>query len=259
MLHVGECRQLVDRQLQLPRLRMGRKRGGRGRAKRTQIAVDVKWHNPYQPPQQLYQPWPAADVQGADSSAQLRNAQQNWAGSYQQRGQPPAAQNLSLPDGNISMGGYIVTPRGGVYSPDAFKVTKSPPAVPAQPLESKEHNPVAMQPFDYYGVLDFECTCDMRDDPANPWLHEIIEFPVVLVDPATMQVVDEFHYFVTPTERPEITPFCTELTGITQDMVSRGIALPDSLIRFDEWLASYEIGPDRKYSIALVTDGPWDL
>ena len=25
------------------------------------------------------------------------------------------------------------------------------------------------QPFDFYGVLDFECTCDARDDAANPW------------------------------------------------------------------------------------------
>ena len=45
---------------------------------------------------------------------------------------------------------------GGRSSPDAESL------LPGSPTQQP-------QPFDFYGVLDFECTCDARDDAANPW------------------------------------------------------------------------------------------
>lgn len=43
------------------------------------------------------------------------------------------------------------------------------------------------QSFDYLCVIDFEATCE-RQNPAD-YLHEIIEFPIVLVNTKTRLVV----------------------------------------------------------------------
>jgi len=67
--------------------------------------------------------------------------------------------------------------------------------------------------FDNFIVLDFEATCDQG---GNFKPQEIIEFPSVLLDGRTLQSISEFQYFVKPTVNPQLTPFCTELTGITQ-------------------------------------------
>lgn len=108
-------------------------------------------------------------------------------------------------------------------------------------------------------MLDFECTCDAKDDASNPWVHEIIEWPVVLVDARTGKVVDEFHHYIKPEERPTLTPFCTELTGITQDQVDSGLTLKQALEAFQVWLKERDIGEGRRFSISLATDGPWDF
>lgn len=43
-----------------------------------------------------------------------------------------------------------------------------------------------------------------------------VEFPIVVVDGKTGQVIDEFHRYVRPTETPKLSKFCKQLTGITQ-------------------------------------------
>jgi inhibitor of KinA sporulation pathway (predicted exonuclease) len=67
-------------------------------------------------------------------------------------------------------------------------------------------------------VIDFECTCE-RD--ASDFPHEIIEFPVVVVDRRDMVVVAEFQSYCRPVLNPVLSEFCTELTGITQAQVAR--------------------------------------
>lgn len=66
----------------------------------------------------------------------------------------------------------------------------------------------------YYCVIDFEATCE-KENPQD-YKHEIIEFPAVLVDSTTLEVVDIFHYYCKPVLKPKLTEFCQELTGITQ-------------------------------------------
>ena len=102
--------------------------------------------------------------------------------------------------------------------------------------------------YDYYLVIDFEATC--QEHNPDQYKHEIIEFPVVLIDSHKKEVVsfnnglicctaiimhtynfmkvyiisisyfclqiDEFHAYVKPTLNPQLTSFCTGLTGITQ-------------------------------------------
>lgn len=76
-------------------------------------------------------------------------------------------------------------------------------------------------PFDFICVYDFECQCE--DGTNNLKFNEIIEFPVVVVDVKQKKVVHEFHTYVKPVVEPKLTAFCTELTGIQQDQVDKGV------------------------------------
>jgi len=106
----------------------------------------------------------------------------------------------------------------------------------------------------FYLVLDLEATCE-RDD--RRWPHEIIEFPAQLIDSKTLQVIDEFHEFVRPTEKPQLTAFCTELTGIKQKDVETADTLDVVLSRFQQWLSGH-VGHDSRAALP-VTCGDWDL
>src|SRR5204863_480349 len=71
-----------------------------------------------------------------------------------------------------------------------------------------------------YLVVDLEATCD--DHHALPREDsEIIEIGAVLVDGATLEPQGEFQSFVRPVVHPRLTPFCTQLTTITQADVVR--------------------------------------
>lgn len=116
----------------------------------------------------------------------------------------------------------------------------------------------------YLCVLDLEATCD-RDQQPRP--QEIIEFPVVLVNTATLARDAEFHRYVRPRHHPTLTPFCTELTGITQERIDAdGIPLEQCLDEFDAWLVerglvaadgSGECVEGKEW--LFVTSGNWDL
>lgn len=45
--------------------------------------------------------------------------------------------------------------------------------------------------YDYLAVIDFEATCD-ENNPS--YRHEIIEFPIVLIDVDRMEIVNMFSY-----------------------------------------------------------------
>jgi len=96
----------------------------------------------------------------------------------------------------------------------------------------------------YLVVVDFECTCE---DQEEPFLHEIIEFPAVLLDLRTGREVRHFHAFVKPTERPVLSDFCSRLTGIDQATVDKAEPLDRVLVRFGAWLDEFA-GED--YSLA---------
>ncbi|KAF9120943.1 3'-5' exoribonuclease 1 [Mortierella sp. 14UC] len=93
--------------------------------------------------------------------------------------------------------------------------------------------------YDYYLCFDVEATCELGFRFEFP--SEVIEFPVVLLDGSTLEIVDEFHSYVRPTHRPILSDFCKELTGISQDTVDRAPTFVEVLERFEEWLTSHEI------------------
>ena len=128
----------------------------------------------------------------------------------------------------------------------------------------------AQQYYDYFIVLDFEAQC-VREKQLFP--QEIIEFPALLVDAKTLETVSEFHHYVQPTVHTQLTGFCTELTGITQERIDGQPDLPAVLKLFNKWLHqhgllencesydAYQTSANGQAtpSFIMVTCGDWDL
>jgi len=108
----------------------------------------------------------------------------------------------------------------------------------------------------YLCVLDFEKTCQDRELDANFGPQEIIEFPSVLVARGVAAPVAQFESYVRPKTHPTLTPFCTELTGITQQQVDGADHLPEVLAKHHAWLR--ELVPQEENCI-FVTCGDMDL
>ena len=111
----------------------------------------------------------------------------------------------------------------------------------------------------YLLVLDFEATCD-NDRSFKP--NEVIEFPVAILNTTTNQVVAYFHEYVRPTRNPILTSFCTELTGITQEMVDKADTYPEVYDRFTSFLQEHgmtDANGDKKVSFSIATCGDWDF
>nr|XP_040577235.1 ERI1 exoribonuclease 3-like isoform X2 [Lepeophtheirus salmonis] len=114
------------------------------------------------------------------------------------------------------------------------------------PSTSKHYEP---QKFNYFYVMDFEATC-LSNTTIEP--QEIIEIPVLAVNGKTFEVEETFHNYVKPIANPQLSRFCTELTGITQDVVdgSRSfIPVFNELKQFCE----------SRSNFTFVTCGDWDL
>lgn len=86
------------------------------------------------------------------------------------------------------------------------------------------------------------------------WVNEIVEFPGVLVDIATMLPVAEFRLLVRPVENPFLPAFTTKLTTITQADVDAAETLDQVLRRLDVWFREH--GAEGALP---VTCGDWDL
>lgn len=90
----------------------------------------------------------------------------------------------------------------------------------------------------YYLIIDFEATCCDRGTVPRPQM-EIIEFGAVMVDASDLRTVDEFQSFVRPVRHPRLTPFCTQLTSITQAEVDAAPTFAQCLEAFKPWLYRY--------------------
>jgi len=84
----------------------------------------------------------------------------------------------------------------------------------------------------HYLVIDLEATTDDGTDDARAVPRdemETIEIGAVLVRANTLAVEAEFQTFVRPVRHPVLTPFCTELTGITQARLADAPAFPEAM------------------------------
>lgn len=110
-----------------------------------------------------------------------------------------------------------------------FSASMQPPPAAATPATPKlsfaqtlaHGTPQAML---YLLVLDFEATCD-ENRGFGP--QEVIEFPTVVINTCTLKKEAEFHSYVRPVRNRKLTPFCTSLTGITQEQVDPAPTFPE--------------------------------
>jgi len=112
---------------------------------------------------------------------------------------------------------------------------------------------------DYLLILDFEATCN--DKEPKPRVQEIIEFPTLVLNVKTGEVESEFHHYINPSEK--LTPFCTELTGITQKVVDGGISISKALELHKTWVFN-DLGlvahpSSEGHTFLYCTCGDWDL
>lgn len=75
-----------------------------------------------------------------------------------------------------------------------------------------------------------------------------------------------FHEYVRPTEgvvpgeTRQLSAFCKQLTGITQEQVNAALPLPDVLRRFEAWIVECGLAEALDAGRAmLVAHGGWDL
>jgi inhibitor of KinA sporulation pathway (predicted exonuclease) len=88
---------------------------------------------------------------------------------------------------------------------------------------------------DYYLIVDLEATCS--DDGTVPRQEmEIIEIGAVMQSSRTFEIESEFQTFVRPVRHLELTRFCTELTGITQEQVAGGSPFREAIEAMKQWM-----------------------
>lgn len=105
--------------------------------------------------------------------------------------------------------------------------------------------------FEYLLVVDLEATCW----PSNEGrVHEMetIEFGGAIVRTSGLQVIDVFSIIIKPRVHPQLSDYCTELTGITQAKVDAGIEFEQLDRELSGRLRDY------RHSIAWASWGNYD-
>ncbi|XP_033107547.1 3'-5' exoribonuclease 1-like [Anneissia japonica] len=108
----------------------------------------------------------------------------------------------------------------------------------------------------YYLVCDLEATCVFPRQ--QDWEPEIIEIGAILLD-RQLERISAFQRFVCPEVNGILTPFCRELTKITQRDVDRAYSFPDVYDDLLEWMRDngLKLKPERQ-NFTFVTDGIFD-
>lgn len=94
--------------------------------------------------------------------------------------------------------------------------------------------------YQYFLIVDLEATCCNDKIAVPPQEMETIEIGAVMVEAKTLAVVDEFVTFIKPVRHPQLTPFCTELTTITQTDVDAAPGYCEAVAQFKQWLCQYD-------------------
>jgi 3'-5' exoribonuclease 1 len=143
----------------------------------------------------------------------------------------------------------------GVATYMTFQIELS--RVPSYLNPSDEDQSLQRQPCRYYVIIDFEATCD--ENMGFAYANEIIEFPAILLDTMDNRVTSVFHSFVRPRKNSTLTPYCIELTGISQDQVDQSEDFVTVYRHFKAWMKQYGLRASPTGNTAFITDGPWDL
>src|SRR4029077_2328776 len=91
---------------------------------------------------------------------------------------------------------------------------------------------------DYYLIVDLEATCsDIGAVPRHEM--EIIEIGAVIQSSRTFEIESEFQSFVRPVRHPELTEFCTALTGITQSDMAAAATYAEAIEAMKDWMFAF--------------------
>ncbi|WP_044639814.1 3'-5' exonuclease [Risungbinella massiliensis] len=77
-------------------------------------------------------------------------------------------------------------------------------------------------------IMDLEATCYEKSPPPR-FVSETIEIGAVMLDTTKLSVLTEYQCFVRPVLFPELSPFCRDLTSITQQEVNQGLSLKEAV------------------------------
>ncbi|KAJ3334200.1 hypothetical protein HDU76_006572 [Blyttiomyces sp. JEL0837] len=115
--------------------------------------------------------------------------------------------------------------------------------------------------YDFIMALDLESTCD--ENHSNPTdikvprdQGEIIEMSFAVVNVATKQIVLQTQIFVKPENTP-LTPFCTNLTGITAAHLETAGSLQSAITAIDTFIQTNFTSQSKTFG--FMTHGEWDL
>jgi 3'-5' exoribonuclease 1 len=86
-----------------------------------------------------------------------------------------------------------------------------------------------------YIIVDLEATC--WEERSSTKKNEIIEIGALKLD-EDGETESEFAEFVKPLLNPVLSPFCKQLTSITQTQVDEADRFPQVLERFRKWIGS---------------------
>ncbi|EXB75036.1 hypothetical protein L484_012160 [Morus notabilis] len=123
-------------------------------------------------------------------------------------------------------------------------------------VDASKLNRTCSQNLDFFLVLDLEGKV------------EILEFPVLMIDAKTMEVVDFFHRFVRPSEMTEqrINEYIEGKYGkfgVHRVWHDTAIPFKDVLQQFEDWLTHHHLWEKHASGslnrAAFVTCGNWDL
>ncbi|WP_375573174.1 3'-5' exonuclease [Ahrensia marina] len=87
-------------------------------------------------------------------------------------------------------------------------------------------------------AVDVEATCDDQGRIPRGEM-EIIEIGAVLLD-AKLDQVGEFQTFIRPFKNPVLTPFCIELTSISQDEINNAPTVHEAFRALGAWLQTFQ-------------------
>jgi len=85
-------------------------------------------------------------------------------------------------------------------------------------------------------VIDLEATTDDGGWPLEEM--EVIEIGASVVTRSGREV-DHFQRFIRPQRRPLLTPFCRQLTRITQANIDNGASMEQVWEQFERWLGQH--------------------
>ena len=88
-------------------------------------------------------------------------------------------------------------------------------------------------------ILDLEATCWQGNLMDRN--QEIIELAAYRVN-GYREWVDHFQSFIRPVQHPRLSTYCIDLTGITQDQVSKAKTFEHVFPRFEDWFHAQD-GP----------------